>query len=182
MTFTAKRIIIGLVVIAALVGIYFWQFKGLEGLTVEQLFEKHRTASGATPAGAREMLLQKVTEEDYGTCMAALRHSSMRTRLLAVAALRQLRDERSVDALITALSDPEPDVREEAAKTFGSIRVKKPVPDLIKLLHKDHPQEVKNAAGKALRKITGQTSYALNQDKWQEWWKMHGINFRVKDY
>ena len=181
MVLTANKIIAGILVLAALGAVYWWKYRGLEGATVEQLFEEHRTGDAARSGLAAQTLLLRVGPPDFGACMTALRHEKGKTRLLAIEALRKVRDARCISAVIKALSDQDAKVREEAARFFvvEPFRVKEPIPHLIKLLSDVQPSPVRGAALKSLKGLTWQ-SWSLSKDKWDLWWRANGVNFKVK--
>lgn len=73
----------------------------------------------------------------------------------------------AVPALMEALGDKDPNVRQKAAYALGSMKAAKAVPALIQALRtygKD------SDAGLALFMITGQR-FQDDPQKWQEWWK-----------
>jgi bilin biosynthesis protein len=65
-------------------------------------------------------------------------------------------DEKSCNILITALTDPEPTIRAEAATAFAQVNYLPAIPHLI-LAMKDPDLEVRKAAVSSLGKLGGQT-------------------------
>jgi bilin biosynthesis protein len=65
-------------------------------------------------------------------------------------------DEKSCSILITALTDPEPTIRAEAATAFAQVNYLPAIPHLI-LAMKDPDLEVRKAAVSSLGKLGGQT-------------------------
>lgn len=108
---------------------------------------------------------------------ALTRDTDYEVRMWAADALGKLSEKWSVDtlagavpALIEALKDKDPNVRQKAAYALGTMKAVKAIPALIEALQ----AYGKNSdAGLALFMITGQR---LGDDpqKWQQWWKESG--------
>lgn len=99
------------------------------------------------------------------------KNETPQVRREAIEALGILKDVRSVEALIQALSDPTPGVRARAASALGLIGDKRAIDPLIGCL-KDEAF-VKSKAAESLSKITGQ-NFGKDQEKqatWKAWWK-----------
>lgn len=110
-----------------------------------------------------------------GPLVSALtRDEDYEVRMWSADALGKLSEKWSVDALgnavpalIEALKDKDPNVRQKAAYALGTMKAAEAVPALIEALQaygKD------SDAGLALFMITGQRLGDYPQ-KWQEWWK-----------
>src|SRR5690242_14626699 len=73
-----------------------------------------------------------------------------RTRLSAARVLGELRDRRATGPLVSALQDPEADVRSEAARALGTLRDVEAADALDTVLKTDADVAVRTAAATAL--------------------------------
>lgn len=92
-------------------------------------------------------------------------------RRLAAKALGDLKDTRSVDMLMKALTYEYTNrfVREECAISLGKIGDKKAIPALIEAL-KDDYKDIQLRASYSLKNITGK-NFGRDHDKWSSWYK-----------
>jgi len=84
----------------------------------------------------------------------ALRHGDWHVRYQAIKALRSLQDVRAIDALLKALGNESPPVRENAAYALGESTMYHPrsAEPLVEAL-KDESRQVRHAAAWALRHV-----------------------------
>lgn len=82
------------------------------------------------------LLAAEVTEVDFGTTPAQrvrlLRHAHPRVRARAAMLLRHAPRDAAIAGLLVALSDPEPSVREQVAKTLRALADERAVPFLAR--------------------------------------------------
>lgn len=100
-------------------------------------------------------------------------------RMSAVWTLGKVKDRRAVEALIAALNHKDLNVREKAAEALGEIKDPRAIEPLISALIDDQEEMIREAAAKALEKIT-EKDFGQDIDKWQNWWGQNKKNIQQK--
>jgi bilin biosynthesis protein len=118
-------------------------------------------------AWALAFIGSEATEHLYN----ALNSDSIDVRCAVIGAIAHVAqeqgDEKSCSILITALTDPEPTIRAEAATAFAQVNYLPAIPHLI-LAMKDPDLEVRKAAVSSLGKLGGQTEVEPLQSALQD--------------
>jgi hypothetical protein len=84
-------------------------------------------------------------------------------------------DPRVEQCLITALKDPDKEVKKSAAQSLYRIKSIKAIEPLIEILGKDEDEEVRFFVGDSLNKITAK-SFGIDYEQWLKWRKEYNIN------
>ena len=94
-------------------------------------------------------------------------------RIAGLKALATNKEFLGTDTIALAVrQDPEGPVREAACEAAGELGDITIVPVLIPKLH-EGSFSIRNAAHKALRKLTGEDYGIENEGAWQGWWEKH---------
>lgn len=96
-------------------------------------------------------------------------HDDWRTRKAAIDDLMWSPSARTEEALIQALRDPMPRVRERAALALARIGTNQSLVPLMDAM-KNTPGPVRDVLGETLRKLTGE-DYGRHYDRWTRWWR-----------
>lgn len=96
-------------------------------------------------------------------------HKDWRTRRGAIDDLLWKPTARTEEALIRALRDPVPAVREEAALALARVGTNASLVPLMNAM-KNTPGPVRDVIGESLRKLTGE-DYGRHYDRWTRWWR-----------
>ncbi len=96
-------------------------------------------------------------------------------RKQAIDALREIRSERSVDALIAALTDDDRFVREKVIEALKCIGSESSLDALVAALEDDRP-DVRNSADKALRYIRSQSG-----GKFYRWLENRPLLIKIRE-
>lgn len=115
----------------------------------------------------------KAEEEEYrekmNTALEELDSGAAGRQMKAIRSLSRMvlgREEAS-DVLLRFISDDNPMIRREVCSALGIMKAQEAVPALIGFLD-DSSNDVKNAAHRALRRITGQ-DLPKDRDEWEGW-------------
>jgi HEAT repeat protein len=102
---------------------------------------------------------QDPREQAWSVLKDGLTNSNIEKRTRAVANLGQLPDDpQALDAALTALQDPKPEVRAAAAQAVGEMEAKSAIPQLKEALKDDDPSVIL-AAGHALLALHDDDGY-----------------------
>lgn len=154
--------------------------------------------AGTSPATSAEKALCAIGQPSVAPLVQTLTNKNPDFRAHAAAALGELRDTLTVDALTATLRDSSALVREAGARAVGKIRDPRTIPMLITLLSEDTTTAVQMATQQSLTELTDlgeliaglrdphpvvranslyilwlmtQKEFKNDVDAWEQWWK-----------
>lgn len=125
----------------------------------------------------RRFVMRMKTSVDLEGLIRTLEHKKATLRQRAVEALGELRDPRSVDALVAALADSDIRVRQAAAKAVGKLRDARVVGPLVERLLDESSQVRMTAAeglGSLAESLASGPELAERGDKNARIWEKEG--------
>jgi len=114
-----------------------------------------RRASEREILAGFEVALERKPPGLLESVITSLSHESYVIRKEGLKVLGILKDDRSVDAVTSLVSDSDPSVRKQAAITLGNLGNTRPVSFLESKYQTESDPSVKNALREAIEKITG---------------------------